>query len=73
MAAATSPILDRLTQTLFPTRKEYLSFAEAAAETSLSERTLRRYHRQGRLQVQRVGSRRIILRQSLDELLNSLS
>jgi len=68
--AAQTQILDRLAQTLFPTRTEFLSFREAATETTLSERTLRRFHKQGRLSARKVGGRLLIERASLEKLLS---
>jgi len=64
--------LELISQALFQPRRKFLSFREAAEETSLSERTLRRLHQSGQLDARKVGGRLIISRESLDELLRNL-
>jgi len=71
--SATQSTLEFLSARLFPSRKPYLSFRAAAEESSLSERSLRRLHQQGKLEARRVGRRLVIPRESFDQLLQSLS
>lgn len=62
--------LDLISRALFrPAQRQFLSFREASQETSLSERTLRRLHKQGRLDARKVGSRLVVSRESLETLL----
>lgn len=61
--------IDVLAESLFPTRKEFVSVRELAKETSVSERTIRRRVASGELQSCKLGSRRLVRRDSLDELL----
>lgn len=61
--------IDVLAESLFLTRKEFVSVRELAKETSVSERTIRRRVASGELQSCKLGSRRLVRRDSLDELL----
>ena len=66
---AAIPILD-LAEKLFPSRKQYVSVREVVEETSLSERHVRRLVADGQLETSKVGRRILVLRSSLDSLLN---
>jgi len=61
--------LETLAETLFPPRHEFLSVKDAARQTSVSERTIRRRISSGELQSKKLGSRRLIDRSSLERLL----
>jgi excisionase family DNA binding protein len=67
--------LDVLAQGLFPTRnrKEFVSFRDASEQSGLSDSTLRRLAKAGRLQTMKVGGRQLVRQESLDSLLNDLS
>lgn len=71
MAASTLTAIESLSAALFPQRKTYVSLREAALQTSLSEKTLRRYANEGRLATQKVGRRVLVSQASLDSLLQS--
>jgi excisionase family DNA binding protein len=71
MAATQISFLDTLTQRLFSSRKEFMSFREASEQSSLSERTLRRLHQSGQLEARRIGNRLLLTRESFEKLLQS--
>ena len=66
MAALT---IETLAERLFAVPAEFISVREAAKQTSVSERTIRRHIASGELQSTKLGSRRLIKASSLTELL----
>lgn len=62
-----------LASRIFPTRTPFVTFKDASAESTLSESTLRRLAKAGRLQTKAIGGRVLILRESFDSLLTDLS
>lgn len=66
MAAA---IIYDLADGLWPTQKEYVSVKELAKQTSVSEKTIRRRVASGELASTKLGSRRLVRRDSLENLL----
>jgi len=67
---ASACTIERFANELFPKRCEYVSAKQAARETSLSEKTIRRRIASGELQSTKIGSRRLISRDSLESLLS---
>lgn len=66
MAACT---IETLAERLFAVPAEFISVREAAKQTSVSERTIRRHVASGEIQSCKIGSRRLVKRSSLDNLL----
>ena len=66
MAALT---IETLAERLFSTPKEFVSVKELAEQTSVSERTIRRRVASGELESYKLGSRRLVRRDSLENLL----
>jgi excisionase family DNA binding protein len=70
MAAATTT-LENLIQAVFPSQRQWLTYAQAARETSMSRSTLYRRIKDGRIDAKRVSKRlTLISRESLDKFLS---
>lgn len=69
--ATQTPTFDFLSTRLFASRPQFLSFRDAAAESSLSERHLRRLYAEGSLVGRKVGKRVLIDRESFEKFLRS--
>jgi excisionase family DNA binding protein len=60
-----------LSDRTFPEQSPWLSLEAAARYAFVSERTMARWVKRGKLQTTTIGRRRLVLRESLDDLLRA--